>query len=146
MNSLNSRWTEKINIPGVINTNRYFQMLWVTYVRFSYFFLLWCYTCVLYMLTICLFLTDKKLSRVLVCSLIFYYSKNMDQKTVLLSFVYNMKLDVQRYLKCWLWLLASLLRAEHMDNNGITGLRNPEKMSMTMLFPASNMAVEVYKK
>ena len=40
---------------------------------------------------------------------------------------------MQGHLKCGLWCLASLLRAEHKFNCGITGLKKAEKMSITML-------------
>ena len=40
---------------------------------------------------------------------------------------------MQGHLKCSLWRLTSPLTAEHKFNCGITGLRKPEKMSMTML-------------
>ena len=43
-----------------------------------------------------------------------------------------MKLNVHGSLKCWLWRLASLLRAEHKFNCDITGLRKAE-MWMTLL-------------
>ena len=36
-------------------------------------------------------------------------------------------------MKCWFWLLTSLLWAETNFNCGITGLRKTEKMSMTIL-------------
>ena len=61
---------------------RYFQISWVTYVRFLHFFLLCLHMPVIYIYwqyqpfwIVSLFLTDKKFSRVLVCSSIFYYSK-----------------------------------------------------------------------
>ena len=44
-----------------------------------------------------LFLTDKKVSRVLVCSSIFYYLKKLIKETVL-SFVQKMILNVQGHL------------------------------------------------
>ena len=44
-----------------------------------------------------LFLTDKKVSRVLVCSTIFYYSNKLISESVL-SFVLEMKLNVQEHL------------------------------------------------
>ena len=43
-------------------------------------------------------LTDKKLSRALLCSSIFYYSKKWIKETVL-SFVQKLKLNVQEHLK-----------------------------------------------
>ena len=71
----------------------------------------------------CQFVFERqKISRVLVCSLIFYYLKNWIKETVL-SFVYKMKLNVQGYLKCWLSRLERLLWAEHKFNCGIAGLR-----------------------
>ena len=53
----------------------------------------------------------------------------------------KIKLNVQGYLKSWLWRLASLLLAELKLNSGITGLRKAEKMSM-----ATDENIEAVKK
>ena len=103
-----------------------YKISWVTYIQFSHFFCYIsthvCYICWHYQpfWIVCLFLTDKKVSRGLMCCLIFYYSNKW-------------KLNVQGHLKCWLWPLASLLWAEPKFNCGITGLKKTQKMSMTML-------------
>ena len=74
----------------------------------------------------------QKVSRGIVCYSIFYYSKKWINETVL-SFMLKMNLNVQGRLKCLLWHLASILRAEHKFICGITGIRKVEKMPMTML-------------
>ena len=44
-----------------------------------------------------------------------------------------MKLNVQVYLKCWLWHLASLPWVEHKFNYGITGMWQAAKILTAML-------------
>ena len=81
--------------------NRYFQISWVTYVRYSHFLFPLCwYICLLNMCwqyqpfwIFSLFLTDKKVSRVFVCSSIFDYSIKWINETVL-SFMKNWN---------WMW-------------------------------------------
>ena len=100
-------------IPVGSNNNRYFQISWVTYVRFSHFFsVMLVHMSIRYVgnvshfgFSVC-FLIDKKVSHVLVCSSIIYYSKKWIKETVL-SLVQKIKLNVQQHLKCWLcWLFG----------------------------------------
>ena len=106
-----------------LKNNRYFQISWVTYVRFLNFFLLCSYACMLYMLTI---------------------SAILDCQCFKVSFVCLLfeKIDQQNFIKFCVKQLnemckeghsPSLLWAEHKFNCGVTSFRKAEKMWMMML-------------
>ena len=57
-----------------------------------------------------------------------------------------MSLNVQGFLKCLVWHLASLLWTEHKFNCGITGLRKAEKMSTIMVVTTTDENIEVVTK
>ena len=87
-----------------------------------------------------LFLRDKKVRCVLVCSSIFYDLPKMDQRNCIKKFCVRneIKNEIKKKTICLcttfkMLTVASLLWAEHKVNCGISGLRKAEKMSMTML-------------
>ena len=121
--------------------NCYFQISWVTCVQFSHFFssVMLVRLSIIYVvnishsgLSVCFWQT-KKVSRVLVCSSIFYYSKKWIKET-LSSFVLKNKIKCTRTFKMLTVAFGeSIMSIEHKFNCGITGLKKAQKMLKTML-------------
>ena len=78
------------------------------------------------------FLTDRKVSRVLMCSSISFLFEKMDQRKSIKFCIKNVVECAKTFEMYWLRHLASLLWAEHKFHCGITSLRKAKKMSMTM--------------
>lgn len=91
---------------------------------------------------VCLFLTDKNVCRVLVCSWISYF-KNKWIKEIVLSFCKKIQLHVQEYLQCWLGRLASLQRAEYKFNCGITVLKKTDLVARAHQLPIKKFTVGI---
>jgi len=87
-----------------------------------------------------LFFTDIKVLyiRVLICLAIFSIEKKWIKESVL-NFVCKIKLNVLTHFKCWLWYLASLLRAKKKKFINGKSYSQKTKMLMKMLWTSQHV-------